>query len=135
MKTCPDPHGYLMVSLSWNGKVRRCRVHNLVAQAFLGPCPPGLEVNHKDGVKAHLNVGNLEYATHQYNMAHAYCTGLMKAGENLPQAKLTADEVRQIRRLYVPGVMGCIRLARQFGVTSAAIQHIVQHKSWVRVEG
>lgn len=43
-------------------------VHQLVARAFIGPCPPGLEVRHKDGNPANNHIDNLEYGTRADNM-------------------------------------------------------------------
>jgi hypothetical protein len=39
---------YPVVQLSRNSVCRKHFVHRLVAAAFLGPCPEGFEVNHKD---------------------------------------------------------------------------------------
>lgn len=41
--------------------------HRLAALAFLGPCPPGCEVRHKDGDRNNPRVSNLEYGTHADN--------------------------------------------------------------------
>jgi hypothetical protein len=55
------------VSLSRRSRVVRRTVHVLVAAAFLGPRPPGLEVCHNDGNKMNAAASNLRYDTHQAN--------------------------------------------------------------------
>jgi excisionase family DNA binding protein len=67
---------YPCVSLYRAG--RRCKrsVHLLVAAAFLGPCPPGLQCNHKDGDTANSRAANLEYVTPAENGRHAVRLGL-----------------------------------------------------------
>lgn len=42
---------YCEVALYTKDGRREVRVHQLVAEAFLGPCPPGHQVNHKNGGK------------------------------------------------------------------------------------
>jgi hypothetical protein len=58
----PDKDGYLRVSIG--GK--RLAVHQLVAAAFLGPCPPGQEVRHLRG-QQHNGAADLAYGTHAEN--------------------------------------------------------------------
>ena len=70
--------GYLTAQLRKDGLSYRREIHSLVAVAFLGPKPPGLEVNHIDGKKAHNAACNLEYVTHSENLLHAYAMGLCK---------------------------------------------------------
>ena len=65
-----------MTSICINGVRTPIRTHVLVAEAFLGLRPDGLEINHKDGVKHHCALSNLEYATKSENGAHAWRTGL-----------------------------------------------------------
>lgn len=70
-------NAYLSFLPSLDGQqVERLCVHVLVAHAFLGPCPPDHEVNHKDGDKANNRWDNLEYLTHAENMQHAVRIGL-----------------------------------------------------------
>jgi hypothetical protein len=46
------PGGYLFVGLyDMQGNAKYCMVHRLVAGAFIGPCPQGMEVAHNDGNK------------------------------------------------------------------------------------
>lgn len=59
----PDHRGYLIVQLTRDGNQHPYAVHRLLALAFFGPRPPGLEVRHLDGVKEHTTVSNLAYGT------------------------------------------------------------------------
>jgi hypothetical protein len=59
--------GYLQVRLNRDGRGVTCLVHQLVAAAFHGPCPPGLEVCHSDGIKVHCAPSNLRYDTKAAN--------------------------------------------------------------------
>ena len=68
--------GYLHVTLYQNGKQKTCKVHQFVMAASLGPCPEGLEVNHRDGNKQNNRLENLEYVTSSENHLHAYRNGL-----------------------------------------------------------
>lgn len=51
-------------------------VHRLAWEALYGPIPPGMEINHINGIKNDNRLINLELVTHQQNMAHAKRTGL-----------------------------------------------------------
>lgn len=69
--------GYLMATLykrDENDKFirRSCRIHRLVAEAFLENSDPKkyTDVNHKDENKLNNHVDNLEFCTHQYNCAY-----------------------------------------------------------------
>lgn len=60
--------GHLRVELLKNGKIKKIRVHRLVAEAFI-PNPNNYPVvNHKDGNMENNNVTNLEWCTQQYNV-------------------------------------------------------------------
>lgn len=47
------------------------RVHRLVAEAFLGPCPDGMEIRHLDGQRDNNAVSNLSYGTSSENTRDA----------------------------------------------------------------
>ena len=69
--------GYCHVGLTINGKGKSCRVHRLVAQAFI-PNPDNKPyVNHIDGNRSNNHVENLEWCTPKENTQHAVKTGLM----------------------------------------------------------
>jgi hypothetical protein len=55
-----------------------CLIHRLVAEAFIGKQPPGLnQINHKDGVKTNNHYTNLEWCNNSYNQKHANENGLI----------------------------------------------------------
>lgn len=66
------PHGYPYVSLSdGSGKKKWFFVHRLVALAFLGPEPDGMEVCHYNGDPTDARVENLRWDTHGENLRDA----------------------------------------------------------------
>lgn len=69
---------YKVVGISLgHGKSKRCRVHRLVAEAFI-PNPENKPyVNHKDGNRANNTIDNLEWVTASENAIHARQTGLI----------------------------------------------------------
>lgn len=68
LKQSVSGKGYLAVNLHRNGRKFRQYVHRIVAETFLGPCPDGLEVHHRDGDKSNNAATNLEYVTHLENV-------------------------------------------------------------------
>lgn len=67
--------GALYLMLQVNG--RRILAHRIVMDTFVGECPQGAEVNHKDRNHQNNAVSNLEYCTHQQNQKHAADTRLV----------------------------------------------------------
>lgn len=67
---CNSGRGYYYVELWKYGKRKRCKIHRLVATAFI-PNPNNLpEVNHKDENKRNNYLGNLEWCSQAYNLAY-----------------------------------------------------------------
>lgn len=122
--------GYHTVEI---GEDKRYTVHRLVAAAFIGPRPSGLQINHKNGIKADNRLENLEYCTQSENMKHAFATGLQSnQGERHSQAKLTEEKVTQIRRLLGLGFKQA-ELAELMGVTQSAISRVKNGNRWAHV--
>lgn len=67
LKAPLTPYDYPRVTLHLNGARSKARVHVLVAEAFLGPRPSGMEVCHVDGDPANNAVTNLRWDTHRSN--------------------------------------------------------------------
>lgn len=56
--------------------------------------------------------------------------GGMPPGEGCIWAKLTVNQVRNIRKEYIPHIIGCDQLAKKYGVNQTAIYRIVKHITW-----
>ena len=67
MRATLNQHGYPFVDLRNQGKRRVRTVHSLVAEAFIGTRPEGMEVCHNDGNKTNNHVDNLRYGTRSDN--------------------------------------------------------------------
>jgi hypothetical protein len=127
--------GYHRVNLCKSGIHKKYAIHRLVALMFIGPCPDGLEVNHKDGCKDNNSVGNLEYVTESENKKHAFRLGLRtQTGSRNSMHKLTEDSVRKIRSMYVRGVTRQRDIADLFGVTRTAVGSVILGKGWKHVK-
>ena len=75
-------HGYRCVTTCVAYEMHTYQVHRLVAKYFIGPCPKGKEVNHKDLDKTNNYVTNLEYKTHKKNVRHAIENGVKFGASN-----------------------------------------------------
>lgn len=71
--------GYLHVALTKLGRRHFRLVHRLVADAFIGECPDGLTVNHRNEDKRDNRAENLEYITLGDNVR--YGTGVARSRE------------------------------------------------------
>jgi hypothetical protein len=103
-------------------------------QAFVGPCPVGFEVNHKNGIKTKNRLWNLEYLTKSENAKHALRLGLKKPlrADKCPTAKLSWKEVRAIRREYRRKTWGRgpVALSKKYGVGCQTVLNIVNGVTW-----
>lgn len=121
------------------GRAYAYKVHRLVALAFVGPRPSDQHVvNHKDGDKLNNAAENLEWVTVAENARHAARLGLMRPrrGMDSPNAKLTDDDVRYVRRVYRPGSRdhGARALAERFGVNHGTISRVARGLRWVHIK-
>ena len=120
--------GYPRVGLTRLGKSYRRFVHRIVAAAFLGACPDGYEVNHKDSNRLNPSANNLEYVTRRENIEHAQLAGRRndQRGEQRNNHKLTVQQVRTIRESD-----GTHRaLGIQYGVHHSVIGRIKRGEKW-----
>ena len=119
------PKGYINTSIL----KRNIGLHVLILETFVGPCPPGLECCHADGNPANNAITNLRWDTHQANMQDLKAHGHSPDGEKSHFAKLTAQDVIDIRTLYTQGVTQTA-LATRYGVNQTCISLITRGENW-----
>src|SRR5262245_24803099 len=98
------PNGYQTFKFSV-GKLRFTRyVHRLVLEAFVGPCPPGMECRHfPERDKTNNRLENLSWSTHGDNLGDMIAHGTRRRGSQMPAAKLTEEEAAEVLQAVSQG--------------------------------
>lgn len=133
MKLTPGSKGYLRVNLTpeSGGRYQTFRVHRLVLEAFVGPCPDGMECRHfPDTDKTNNRLENLSWGTPEQNRDDNHQTDAYRDCDAHPMAKLTSGQVASIRSRYAAGGVLQRELAEEFGVSVPNISTIVNGHSW-----
>jgi hypothetical protein len=131
LKPTPQRRGHLAI---WLGRDDQRFVHRLVLQAFVGPCPEGMECRHLDGNSANNRLENLAWGTCSENSADMVKHGRAGRGrrDGRPVGsghKLNPGAVPAIRAALT-GQRGkeraaaIARLAEEHGVTASYIRLI-----------
>lgn len=103
---------------------RRMFLHRIIWTAFNGPIPDGITINHRDGDKANNRLDNLELATHAEQLEHARAIGLKSP------AKISPDDVKDLRQKYASKQWSQKDLAQLFGISLSYVQKIVRRVIW-----
>lgn len=114
-----DKDGYIMVDLSDSAhKLHKCKVHRLVATAFVEK-PTGRDiVNHKNGVKNDNRASNLEWVDNKENLIHAHheLYGESHKYYNERKVNIYTSDMQ-----FVKTLKNCAEAARVMGVTRTAV--------------
>lgn len=105
----------------------------LVLEAFVGPCPEGMEACHfPDRDPANNQLENLRWDTHQANMVDKATHGTSLRGEQHNLCRTTADQVRAMRTEYALG-RKVSDIARANNLNYQAVWKCVTRRSWSHV--
>jgi hypothetical protein len=136
LKTKTGPGGFVKVRLMVKGKEREIGVARLVLRAFVGPQPLGFEPLHFPNVDpADNRLCNLRWAPIGSSKVGRMLSGSPPPpprGDNHHNARLTAADVPEIRRMYRDGFM-YKEIAIEFDVSEETIRHVLIGETWSHV--
>ncbi len=121
-----DSNGYLYVNLSKDSRAKKCAVHRIVLEAFVGSCPDGFEACHNNGVRTDCAVGNLRWGSRRENAMDRGLHGTQLRGEKSPKARLSVEQVRLIRE----STETSIKLGAMLGVASSTVRAVRIGQNW-----
>jgi hypothetical protein len=125
--------GYTTAQIYINGKSKSLLVYKLVVKAFLPPKPsPTHQIRHLNGDPLDSRVCNLAWGTPKENAADKEQHGTVPYGTKHPNAKVTEQDVREIRQLLSQG-SEMPPLARRFNLSKQSIYRIAHRRSWRHV--
>lgn len=128
MRPAKRGHGYMGLVLYGGKKTPRSfYVHRLVLEAFAGPAPTSThQAGHRNGQPNDNRLANLRWVSPSENAADKKLHGTIPRGESASWSKLTADDVRHIRK----SAKTSAELAREYGVSPGAVSMARTGKTW-----
>lgn len=126
--------GYHQFSLCKHGTVTRVYVHRTVIEAFIGPIPDGMQINHLSGDKNDNSLKNLAICTPSENMRHSTDVLGNHRGALARAAKLSERQVLGVISDYALG-MGITALARALKVDPETVRDIISGRTWRHITG
>lgn len=104
-------------------------VHRLIAEAFHGPCPPGLECCHNNGKRTDNRPENLRWDTRSANHLDK-----RRHGTSAPcNRKFTLEIAEDIRCQYERGEATQMQLAEKYETTQGTIWGIVRGLTYANI--
>lgn len=114
-------NGYFTVAI---GRRNSRTIHSLVAETFLGPCPSGMEVRHKDGNRQRSVLENLEYGTRAENNIDA---------SKHNRRKLKLKFIKKIRSFKTLNCKQAKGLANLGGCSTSQVFNIFTRRQWAHI--
>lgn len=124
------PMGHGQIYLGPENDKRLAFAHRVSWELHYGKIPSGLFVLHKCDVPNCIRPDHLFLGTKADNSKDMVSKGRQKRGEQLPQTKLTADIVRQIKT----STESCLSIAKTFGISPSHAWNIRAGKRWGHID-
>lgn len=108
------------------------KAHRVSWELHNGPIPDALWVLHRCDNPKCVNPDHLFLGDHDANMADRKAKG-RAGGVMNGRAKLSDDDVRNIRTAYAAGGVTQCDLARRYGMTQGPVGQIIRRERWPHV--
>ena len=105
---------------------KKLSAHRASYEAFVGPIPKGMNVCHTCDNVSCVNPNHLFLGTQKQNLQDMARKGRSTRGEKSPSAKLTEEQVNQIRMMDET----CSFISKIFNVSVSAISAIKRKERW-----
>lgn len=127
--------GYICIRPMIRGKKIYISVHRAMAEIYIPNPENKAQVNHENGDKNNNSIDNLKWMTNKENREHALKNGLHVTGVNNYNSKFTEDEIKWIRKNYIPKhpEFGGNVLAKKYKTTPSRISKIVNYIQWKHI--
>ena len=126
LKQFTNDRGYLEVGLWKARKKPTKRIHRLILETFVGPCPDGMEACHNNGIRIDNRLENLRWDTRSNNAFDAivHRTFIGNTKLNLRQAHII-NYLLKFPNEFIQREIG-----KLFGVSRSAINFIKTGRRW-----
>lgn len=130
-----DWGGYRVVNVMTRKGWRVQKLHRLILETFVGPCPEGMECRHLNGNRDDNRLENIRWGTKKGNQKDRVRHGTDPSGERNGEVKVTEAQVLEIREKYATGNYSCGALGKEYGLSKAQAYRIVTGVSWKNTGG
>lgn len=137
-KTVGNGYGQISIGGRPENGGRFIMAHRIAYELELGEIPEGLRVLHTCDNPSCCNPRHLFVGTDKDNaidkMKKGRWRGGCPPGENSSRAKLTWDQVYEIREKYRTGGFTMQMLASEYGIWKGTIAKIINNQTWKEIE-
>ena len=130
-------------SFGWkleSGQIKTTKAHRAAYLLKYGSIPDGLVICHKCNVRSCVNPDHLYAGTQRQNVEDAIRAGThiltrdgFNAGTRNGRARLTEDDVRNMRAEYAAGGISFKNIAAKYGMNTAAARSAIIGETWSTV--
>ncbi len=122
--------GYYCANLWKDNKGYSQPIHILLGRHFIDNPNNYPYVLHRDDIKTNIKLDNLYWGTNSDNVKDSINNGNRGIAENHCSAKLTNEQVKEIRILLNDDKISQVEIALKFNVSKTIIQDIKQNKTY-----
>ena len=98
----------------------------LIATAYIGPRPEGMQVDHIDGIKTHEHIENLQWVDQQMNIQRSYDNG-QHPNRKSEGGKLTEADYDEVFALSKQG-LSQVAIGKIKKISNSTVSKILNHK-------